>query len=95
MPALARLHDGEIADVASYVRNAWGNSAPPVSATYVHALRQALQQEPAGRAPIQRANSAVAAPKNTRLAGTHISRSGDLLILQRRQAEARRHFRAA
>jgi len=47
MPAFARLHDGEIADVASYVRNAWGNSAPPVSATSVHALRQALQQEQA------------------------------------------------
>jgi mono/diheme cytochrome c family protein len=43
MPAFATLNDGEIADVASYIRNAWGNGAPPVSATQVHALRQALR----------------------------------------------------
>jgi mono/diheme cytochrome c family protein len=43
MPAFAHLDDGAIADVASYIRNAWGNSAPTVSATQVHNLRRALQ----------------------------------------------------
>jgi mono/diheme cytochrome c family protein len=47
MPAFAKLDDGEIADVASYIRNEWGNSAPPVSATDVHALRRALAQDKA------------------------------------------------
>ena len=47
MPAFAKLDDGMIADVASYIRNAWGNSAPPVNATQVHALRQALKNEAA------------------------------------------------
>ena len=36
MPAFAwKLDDSEIAAVATYVRNAWGNSAPPVTATSV------------------------------------------------------------
>jgi mono/diheme cytochrome c family protein len=43
MPDFRDLDDGEIADVASYIRNAWGNSAPPVSATQVHNLRPALR----------------------------------------------------
>ena len=43
MPAFGHLDDGMIADVASYIRNAWGNSAPPVDATQVHALRKALR----------------------------------------------------
>jgi mono/diheme cytochrome c family protein len=42
MPGFAKLDDGQIADVASYVRNDWGNSAPAVSATAVHVLRRAL-----------------------------------------------------
>ena len=45
MPSFANLNDGEIADVASYIRNAWGNSAPPVSASDVHALRRGLAQD--------------------------------------------------
>jgi mono/diheme cytochrome c family protein len=45
MPDFGKLDDGEIADVASFIRNAWGNSAPAVSATDVHALRQALARE--------------------------------------------------
>jgi mono/diheme cytochrome c family protein len=45
MPSFAKLDDGEIADAASYLRNAWGNRAPPVSATQVHNLRQALAAE--------------------------------------------------
>jgi mono/diheme cytochrome c family protein len=43
MPAFSRLDDGMIGDLATYVRNAWGNSAPVVDATQVHALRQALK----------------------------------------------------
>jgi mono/diheme cytochrome c family protein len=43
MPAFAGLDDGMIADVASYIRNAWGNRASPVDATEVHQLRQALK----------------------------------------------------
>jgi mono/diheme cytochrome c family protein len=42
MPAFGKLDDGQIADVASYIRNAWGNAAPAVSATQVHTLRRAL-----------------------------------------------------
>ena len=47
MPSFAKLNDGEIADAASYIRNAWGNSAPPVSATDVHVLRLGLAQDQA------------------------------------------------
>jgi mono/diheme cytochrome c family protein len=43
MPAFGMLDDGQIADMASYIRNAWSNQAPPVSATEVHVLRQALK----------------------------------------------------
>jgi mono/diheme cytochrome c family protein len=43
MPAFHDLDDGMIADIASYIRNAWGNRAPPVSATQVHQLRRALK----------------------------------------------------
>jgi mono/diheme cytochrome c family protein len=43
MPAFDKLDDGQIADMASYIRNAWSNKAPPVSATEVHALREALK----------------------------------------------------
>jgi mono/diheme cytochrome c family protein len=42
MPAFQQLDDGMIADMASYIRNAWGNQAPPVNATQVHRLRAAL-----------------------------------------------------
>ena len=43
MPAFDRLDDGQIADMATYIRNAWNNQAPPVSATDAHTLRQALK----------------------------------------------------
>ena len=36
------LHDDQIAAVLTYIRNAWGNSAPPVSAGEVGNARQAL-----------------------------------------------------
>jgi mono/diheme cytochrome c family protein len=43
MPGFGHLDDGMVADVASYIRNGWGNHAPPVDATKVHILRRALE----------------------------------------------------
>ena len=41
MPPFAwKLDDGEVASVANYVRNSWGNSAPPVSRRVVAKLRR-------------------------------------------------------
>jgi mono/diheme cytochrome c family protein len=43
MPAFDwKLNDQEVADVATYVRNAWGNAAPPVDAAAVARLRKKL-----------------------------------------------------
>lgn len=43
MPSFAwKLTDGEIADVATYIRNSWGNQAPMVSAKQVAKMREAL-----------------------------------------------------
>lgn len=42
MPAFATLSDDEIADVATYIRNAWGNRAPAVAAAEVKALRHTV-----------------------------------------------------
>jgi mono/diheme cytochrome c family protein len=56
MPSFAwKLTDQEIADVATYVRNSWGNRASPVSASDVATLRKAL----ALRAPLNHEASAV------------------------------------
>jgi mono/diheme cytochrome c family protein len=44
MPSFAwKLTDQQIADVSTYVRNSWGNSAPPVSAGDVAKLRGKLK----------------------------------------------------
>lgn len=44
MPSFAwKLSDQEIADVATYVRNSWGNRAPPVGAHQVAAMRSRLK----------------------------------------------------
>jgi mono/diheme cytochrome c family protein len=44
MPSLAwKLTDQEVADVATYVRNSWGNRAPPVDAHKVAAIRSKLK----------------------------------------------------
>ena len=44
MPAFDwKLKDDQIAAVANYVRNSWGNSAPPVTAATVKDLRQHLR----------------------------------------------------
>jgi mono/diheme cytochrome c family protein len=46
MPSFAwKLNDQEIADVATYIRNSWGNQAPPVLASEVHAARKRLDLE--------------------------------------------------
>jgi mono/diheme cytochrome c family protein len=43
MPAFDwKLTDGEVAAVASYVRNSWGNTAPAVTADQVHVTRSEL-----------------------------------------------------
>jgi mono/diheme cytochrome c family protein len=43
MPSSAwKLNDQEVADVATYVRNSWGNNAPPVSASRAAKMRKAL-----------------------------------------------------
>ena len=38
------LNDDQVAAVATYVRNAWGNRAPLVDAATVGATRRALEQ---------------------------------------------------
>jgi mono/diheme cytochrome c family protein len=49
MPAYNwKLNDAQVAAVATYVRNAWGNSAPAVSAKQVRALRDELKTSVAG-----------------------------------------------
>jgi mono/diheme cytochrome c family protein len=46
MPAFAwKLDDDEIASVATFVRNSWGNRAPPVAAGRVGKLRHKLARE--------------------------------------------------
>jgi mono/diheme cytochrome c family protein len=46
MPSFAwRLSDADIAAVITYIRNAWGNAAPPVSASAVSNMRQALHRQ--------------------------------------------------
>ncbi|MBR0872780.1 c-type cytochrome [Bradyrhizobium tropiciagri] len=40
MPAYPKLSDQEIADVATYIRNSWGNAAPAVTADEVARARQ-------------------------------------------------------
>ena len=49
MPAFGwKLSDAEIAAVATYVRNAWGNAAAPVSEAKVSELRKGLQSASQG-----------------------------------------------
>ena len=46
MPSFAwKLTDAEIADVSTFIRNSWGNQAPPVTADEVHKVRSALHLE--------------------------------------------------
>jgi mono/diheme cytochrome c family protein len=47
MPAFAeKFSDRQIAEVLSFIRNSWGNKAPPVAVREVSVLRRALQQKP-------------------------------------------------
>jgi mono/diheme cytochrome c family protein len=41
-----KLTDAQVAAVATYVRNSWGNSAPPVSAADVAKLRRKVARTP-------------------------------------------------
>lgn len=46
MPSFGwKLNDQEVADVATYIRNGWGNRAAPVSAGEVQSLRKKLRLE--------------------------------------------------
>ena len=46
MPSFAwRLSDADVAAVVTYIRNAWGNAAPPVSAGEVSNMRQTLHRQ--------------------------------------------------
>lgn len=47
MPGFARLSDAEVADVVTFIRNSWGNNAPPVSAKDVAAARKSAALAPA------------------------------------------------
>ena len=40
-----RLDDAQVAAVLTYVRNSWGNAAPPVSASNVANMRQSLHRQ--------------------------------------------------
>jgi mono/diheme cytochrome c family protein len=46
MPAFPVMSDGETADVATYIRNSWGNRAPSVRAGQVGRLRAAIAAAP-------------------------------------------------
>jgi len=47
MPAFAKkFSDRQIAEVLSFIRNSWGNKAPPVTTREVSSLRHALQKQP-------------------------------------------------
>jgi mono/diheme cytochrome c family protein len=47
MPAFSwKLSDAQIAAVASYVRNSWGNAAPAVTADQVKDLREKIHAKP-------------------------------------------------
>jgi mono/diheme cytochrome c family protein len=48
MPGFGALDDGQIADVATYIRNEWGNSGSAVSASDSHTLRQSLARGQGG-----------------------------------------------
>lgn len=46
MPSFATLSDAQIADVATFVRNAWGNHAPGVTTQDVAQLRKSIAEDP-------------------------------------------------
>src|SRR5439155_1313522 len=67
MPAFDwKLDDEQIAAVATYARNSWGNSAPPVAPREVAALRRSLAS----------ARAAMATPVPAQPRGAGISHPG-------------------
>ena len=47
MPVLARLSDTEVAEVLTFIRNSWGNNAPPVRPKDVAEARKSAGHSPA------------------------------------------------
>ena len=46
MPSFAwNLSDDDVANVLTYIRNAWGNAAPPVNPADVAKMRDRLQRD--------------------------------------------------
>ena len=55
MPGVGwRLSDDEVAQLASFVRQSWGNQAPKVDAAQVGPIRQAVEKEKAAQASAAR-----------------------------------------
>jgi mono/diheme cytochrome c family protein len=44
MPAFKTLDDREVAEIVTYIRTAWGNSASPVTAEQVAKIRATLTE---------------------------------------------------
>lgn len=54
MPSFAgKLDDAEVADLTTYIRNAWGNHAPATDADKVAKVRQDVRKNPPGMAPAE------------------------------------------
>ncbi len=51
MPELAKLDDGAVADILTFIRASWGNKASPVSASDVAAIRGAIAHKPLDYVP--------------------------------------------
>ncbi len=49
MPAFKKLDDREVAEIVTYIRTAWGNSASPVTAEQVAKVRASLNEPEEGR----------------------------------------------
>jgi mono/diheme cytochrome c family protein len=47
-PYASKMSDQDVADVVTYIRNAWGNAAPPVEAGSVQSMRKSLERSPDG-----------------------------------------------
>ena len=65
MPAYAaKLSDQQIADVATYIRNAWGNAAPAVSAEQVAKARRKYRVPDAARHGVTRRRAGTHRPRH-------------------------------
>ncbi len=55
MPAWKQLKDSEIASVLTYIRNEWGNTAPPITSEYIASVREEVgeRSEPWTQAALQ------------------------------------------